>query len=254
MRVVGDDGRASAASMAEYADMAARWNDGFARVERLRGNLGNLDIRTFYRPEYAGDTAVAAMALVAHTGALIIDLRRHGGGSPLLGFLLASYLVGPAPVHLHDFIARDAEASRPAWIYPYVPGRCYGAHKPVYLLTGPGTISAGEGFAYDMQSIGRAVVVGAATAGAANPGAFFRLTDDIAASIPTGYVVNAVTGGNWEGSGVVPDVVVPEAAALAAAQSLALGRILEVLGEDTSVAGQALAGEARRALDEPTRP
>ena len=46
-------------------------NFGFAKVERLPGNVGYLDLRGFYPVEYGGDTAVAAMNLFAPAYALI---------------------------------------------------------------------------------------------------------------------------------------------------------------------------------------
>ncbi|WP_189236315.1 hypothetical protein [Planomonospora parontospora] len=52
---------------------------GFARVERLDGNVGHLDTREMVSPEIAGPAAVAAMNLVAPTDALIVDVRRNDG-------------------------------------------------------------------------------------------------------------------------------------------------------------------------------
>ena len=57
-------------------------NFGFEKVERLEGNVGYLDLRGFHRAEVGGDTAAAAMNFLANTDALIIDLRKNGGGAP----------------------------------------------------------------------------------------------------------------------------------------------------------------------------
>jgi C-terminal processing protease CtpA/Prc len=48
--------------------------------------------------------------------------------------------------------------------------------------------------------------VGERTAGAANPGRPFPVNDHFEVAVPTGKVVSAIRGGNWEGSGVTPDV------------------------------------------------
>ena len=56
-------------------------NFDFNRVERLRGNVGYLELFSFEAPEFAGDTAAAAMQFLANTSALIIDLRHNRGGS-----------------------------------------------------------------------------------------------------------------------------------------------------------------------------
>ena len=65
-------------------------NFGFEKVERLPGNIGYLDFRAFYPPEFAGDVTIAAMNFLAHTSALIIDLRKNGGGDPALVDLICS--------------------------------------------------------------------------------------------------------------------------------------------------------------------
>src|SRR5262245_9873180 len=52
-------------------------NFRFERVERLRGNVGYLDLRGFVQPEIAGETAAAAMTFLARADALIVDLRRN---------------------------------------------------------------------------------------------------------------------------------------------------------------------------------
>jgi hypothetical protein len=44
--------------------------------------------------------------------------------------------------------------------------------------------------------------------------------------VSTGSPVNPITGSNWEGTGVVPDVVVPSSQALTRAQQLALSQLL----------------------------
>src|SRR5262245_42659446 len=63
---------------------AALNNFGFEKCERLRGNIGYLDFRMFANPELAGDTAAAAMAFLANTDALIVDMRQNGGGHPAM--------------------------------------------------------------------------------------------------------------------------------------------------------------------------
>jgi hypothetical protein len=62
-----------------YREVARLQNYGFARVERLPGNVGYLDLRGFANPAVGGETATAAMNLLAHTSALIIDLGTKCG-------------------------------------------------------------------------------------------------------------------------------------------------------------------------------
>ena len=64
----------------------------------------------------------AAMELVAGTYALIIDLRRNGGGSPEGVVFWCSYLFTERPTHLNDIFHADTGETRQFWSLPYVPG------------------------------------------------------------------------------------------------------------------------------------
>ena len=78
-------------------------NYGFQQVSILDGNVGYIDLRQFAMPQFAAQTAAAAMQLVAHTHAIIFDLRRNVGGSPELVQSLFSYLLVGVPTHLTSF-------------------------------------------------------------------------------------------------------------------------------------------------------
>jgi len=224
-------------------------NYGFARVERLPGNIGYLDLRAFIDTNAgSGETAAAAMGFLAHTDALIVDLRQNRGGFPTMIQLLASYLFGPEPVLLNTFYFREGDRSEEWWTLPDVPGGRYGEQKPVYVLTSVQTFSAGEEFAYDLQARGRATIVGEVSGGGANPGELVPLADGFAAFIPFGRAINPVTGTNWEGSGVQPDVAVPAAEALTTAHALALRRLLESGATTPEGAPSPVLEEAQRAL------
>src|SRR5437763_4797450 len=144
---------------AEMARQGAVRNFGFEKVERLPGNVGYLDLRGFMAADLAGDTAAAAMNFLANTDALIIDLRQNGGGSPVTVALLCSYLLPSEPVHLNDIYNRPENATKQFWTLPHLTGKRY-PDKPVYLLTSNRTFSGAEEFAYDLQNVKRATVVG----------------------------------------------------------------------------------------------
>jgi C-terminal processing protease CtpA/Prc len=91
----------------------------------------------------------------------------------------------------------------------------------VYVLVDAHTGSAAESFAYTMQHAGRAKIVGEHSGGAANPGRFFEAGHGFRVFVPTGSPVNPISGGNWEGTGVIPDVTAPSDAALEKAIALA---------------------------------
>lgn len=206
-------------------------NFGFEKVERLAGNVGYLRLDGFMPKTVAAETATAAMTYLAHTDALIVDLRYNRGGDPSMVSFLASYFFGPDSVHLNDLCWREGNRTQQFWTLSTLPGRRY-TNRPVYLLTSGRTFSAGEEFAYDLQSLKRAVVVGEATGGAANPGGLVRIGAHFAAFIPTGRAVNPVTQTNWEGTGVKPDKDVPEAQALKTAHLAALEKLLATVGND----------------------
>lgn len=109
----------------------------------------------------------------------------------------------------------------PTW----VPGRRYGAKKPLYILISNKTFSAAEGFAYDLQALGRAVIVGERSGGGAHPFEYRRVHPHFVLSLAEGRSVNPITGGNWQGTGVTPDVPVPPGGALDKALELARATI-----------------------------
>ncbi len=188
-------------------------NYGFEKIEHLAGNVGYLKFNQFAAAGRAGDRVAATLTWLADTDALIIDLRDNRGGEPAMVQLVASYFFDDqAPVHLNDLIYRRAktriEDPTQWWTLPYLPGKRY-LDKPVYILTSQRTFSAAEEFAYDLQTLKRATVVGETTGGGANDNDFRPLSDHFLASISIGHAINPVTHRNWEGTGIEPDVKVP---------------------------------------------
>lgn len=207
-----------------YRTFARKTNYGFERVERLAGNVGYLDLRGFYDATDAAETATAAMNFLADTDALIIDLRKNGGGDPAQVAMLCSYLFGSEPVHLNDLYFRPSNETRQFWTLPYVPGRRF-TGKDVYVLTSGRTFSAAEEFTYNLKTQKRATIVGETTGGGANPGDGRRLAEHFGMFLPTGRAINPITKTNWEGTGVEPDVNVPADLALDTAHLTALEKI-----------------------------
>ena len=197
-------------------------NFGFARVERLTGNIGYVKLDRFEDPALASETAVAALEFVKGTDALIIDLRDNGGGYGTMATLLSSYFFSE-PVHLSDRVGRGPTDLRQYWTYAVVPGPRY-LDKPVYILSGPRTFSAAEGFAYDLQAQKRAKIIGEKTRGGANMAARLLLSSRFGVIMPVARIRNAVTGANWEG-GLNPDVPTSAPLALTTAHLAALEAI-----------------------------
>ena len=209
-----------------YEEKAWRENYGFRRIEILEGNVGYLELRKFADPAVAGETAAAAMAMLANSEALIIDLRQNHGGSPFMVQMLASYLLEKAPKHLVDQYVRSLDATRQIHSLPWLPGKRM-PDIDVYVLTSARTFSAAEGFTYLLQSLERASIVGESTGGGAHPVKVVGLGHGIAAGIPYARAINPITKSNWEGVGVEPDIEVPAADAFGVAYAGALKALAE---------------------------
>jgi Peptidase family S41/N-terminal domain of Peptidase_S41 in eukaryotic IRBP len=231
-----------------YREEARLQNYGFARVERLPGNIGYLDLRGFEDPAIGGEAAVAAMNLLAHTGALIIDLRQNGGGWPEMVALLTTYLFDPEIVHLNSLYWRHGDKTQQFWTLPYVPGSRFGGKKPVYVLTSNRTFSGAEEFTYNLKQLKRATIIGETTGGGANPGEWFSLTPHFALFIPTGRAINPISQDNWEGSGVVPDIAVPQEEAFDVALVAALKAMSAELSATSAGPLAQLSREVQEAL------
>ncbi len=88
-------------------------------------------------------------------------------------------------------------------------------------------------------------MVGETTSGGAHPGSPFRLHPHFEMFVPMGMAINPVTGGNWEGVGVMPDVEVPAGEALDMAHKLALEGVIASLEGAEARAEEMLLAEAQ---------
>jgi hypothetical protein len=236
--------RGAAEGDGEFAAMA-RWADrtcgGVGCVRRLAGNVGYLSLRPVLFPVVtAGEHITAAMTLLAATDALIIDLRRCSGGDPAIVAFLVSYLWDHEPAQLSGLRGRADSQISQTWTLPYVPGRRFGRAKPVYVLTSATTFSGAEQLCYDLRQLGRATVIGEHTRGGAHACEEFRVHPLFDARISVAEAVHPKTGGNWERTGVIPDVQTTAGRARGTARELAL--------QDVIAAGGAGAAQARIAL------
>lgn len=205
-----------------------RANWGFRRIDILHGNIGFIELTGFAdfeahkkdaEPRLAAE---AALRSVSHADAIIIDLRNNGGGSPAMVGLLASAFVEPGLDVYNTFHGRDRRQTEA----PAMPYDTPITKTPLFILVSGRTGSAAEAFAYTLQAAGRATIVGEASAGAANPGGPVQLPSGFSIFISLATPINAVTGTNWEGKGVVPKVAVTSAEAHDRAVILALEAIL----------------------------
>ena len=215
----------------------AHVNFGVEKAARLADNIGLLELSVFPPASMGGDVVTAAMQVVAHTDALIIDLRRNGGGSDTVAVLASYFFDSPQP--LSGIYDRPKNRTSQAYTLPYVPGARFGRDKPVHILISKRTFSAAEAFAYDMQALRRATIVGEPSGGGAHPFEYRRIHPHFVLWSVTQKSVNPITGGNWQGVGVQPDVRIEPERALDKAVELTLA----ALGKPKHAAGSA--GSAR---------
>ena len=199
-------------------------NFNFKKVEVLDGNIGLLQVDTFFPSDWIKDLTQSSMTFLANSDAVIIDLRKNHGFADG-GLLIASYFFNES-VHWNDIYDRDAKTLRQSWTLPVVPGTKL-ADKDVYILVSKDCFSASEDFAYNMQALGRAKVIGEVTGGGAHPTKPYKIGTYFLASIPFAYDVNPVTHTDWEGKGVQPDVKVPADQALLTAQIMAIEAVIK---------------------------
>src|SRR5262249_34313523 len=100
-----------------------RFNYGFNKLERLRGNIGYLDLRSFANLDEAKDTASAFLSGLANFDAIIPDLRQNGGGNTPMVAYVASYFLGPKPIHLTSIYWRDQDRTIDVMTSETVSGR-----------------------------------------------------------------------------------------------------------------------------------
>ena len=198
-------------------------NCAFDKLEILPNNIGYIRFNGFMDASFCGPTVVAAMGFVAHTDALIFDIRNNGGGQPAMVTMIASFLFD-RPTHLIDIYNRKEDTTTQNWTLSYLPGPRL-TKQPVFVLTSKRTFSGAEEFAFDLKNQKRATIVGETTGGGAHPVAPHIVADYFMVGVPFAKSLDPVTKTNWEGTGVAPDVSVAADDALETAEKLANEKI-----------------------------
>jgi C-terminal processing protease CtpA/Prc len=190
----------------------------------LPGNVGYLRIVAFAGGPGVKQAYADAMSFVRDTDSLIVDVRDNGGCDGLSVAELVGYFLEKKTLLQEEF-SRVTGETRGHYSPGSVQGPRYG-DRDVFVLTSSASFSAAEEFAYDLQTQKRATIVGERTSGGANHNRFVSVGGEFALSVPYGTVKNVVTGTNWEGVGVKPDVAVKADDALKVAERMAIERQL----------------------------
>lgn len=215
-----------------YVKDAEYDNFGFYKLERLKGNIGYLDLRRFERPIICYQTAVAAMQFLSNSDAVIIDLRNNPGGREAMVQLIMSYFFEDHRTHWLTETSRLKGTTRQWWTLAEVPGKRM-PKVPLYILTSFNTGSGAEEFSYSLKHLGRATLIGDTTAGAAyktHSHVFPNL--HLTIFLPDGNSICPATGKNWEETGVIPHISVSSDKVLNVAYTMALDSLLKMETDD----------------------
>ncbi|MBA7521366.1 hypothetical protein ES705_13473 [subsurface metagenome] len=213
-----------------YLKRAPFQNYGFKKVDRLLGNVGCIVLDEFSYVEMdgenvGGETARAVMKVISNSYALIIDLRDNFGGREEMALLLLDYFF-EKPTHILTNQYRGRKDKQIRTKGEHAEGRL--DEIPLYVLTSRHTISGGEMFAYVLKNRKRATIIGEKTRGAAHRTHLFSLQSaKIDIAIPVGTTIDPVTGTDWEGKGVEPDIAVSSGMAMDVAYKKALEEIMQ---------------------------
>ncbi|WP_109300868.1 S41 family peptidase [Aquimarina sp. AU474] len=199
-------------------------NFGRYRTPMLRGfqlmddNIGYIDLAFFGGSPQHRAKIDLVMKEMGVADAIIIDMRRNGGGSPDTVNYLSSYFFDEKLL-LNTIYARVHDHTEEMWVADVNGNKR--PEVPVYILTSEKTFSGAEDFSYTMQSRERAIIIGEVTGGGAHPTRYHQIENsDFGISIPFARTVNTITKTNWEGTGVQPDIKMSADLALDKAKEL----------------------------------
>lgn len=189
---------------------------GFGKIDLLEGNVGYVELKGFRREDIPKVDDI--MNYFSTTDALIIDLRENGGGNSL-GLYWSSYFL-EEDIPLTGTYERRTDIKTELKTLA-IKGRRR-LDMPIFILTSNYTFSAAEAFAYDLQSRKRVTIVGEVTGGGAHPVDGMPLPKGYRLIVPYAESINPITKTNWEGVGVMPDVMTKKEDALTKAKELAI--------------------------------
>jgi hypothetical protein len=207
-----------------YERQVRNANHGVSELRVLPGNVRYMAYDGFM---WLGPESAAAldnaMRFLAGGEAVIVDLRRNGGGSPeAVQYLISHFLPADRPLVTFYMNGRP-EADRLSTLAELPAGRMVG--KPLYVLISGGTGSAAEEFTGHVGGYRIGELVGANTSGAGFRNDVLPVGGQFVLSVSVGRAVLASTGRDWEAVGHAPTIPAEVGAALDAAYAHALRRL-----------------------------
>ncbi len=187
-----------------------------------QGNIGYLGILEFFSPEIVPEVHQVidkTMRSLQECTAVILDLRQCSrGGDPEVMMYLASYFMGGEESQpLYVSFNRENKKIAEFCTRTDIPGKRM-PNIPLYIVTSSETFSTGEMFAYGLQKVGRAKIIGETSAGAAYGTDTIDIGHGMMMVLPVNRLSHVKTQTNWEGTGVTPDIPAKADEALKVAQ------------------------------------
>lgn len=211
---------------ARKEELAAEKENNFnlQKIEVLPGNVGYFRFNGFTSHTAAAQATLnAALTFLSNTKVLMIDLRFNGGGSAIAP--LSSYFFKDK-THLFDNVNTFSKDTLSFYTDPSSTNGLV-LTMPIYIITSRNTASAAEAFSASMQALKRATIVGDRTLGASHRTGIFPLGNGFLARIPFARPVSTSVFKDWDGTGVIPDVVIPERKGLEGAQEIVYRDLLQ---------------------------
>jgi hypothetical protein len=219
---------------AEEIRFADRFNHGILQLKMLPGNIRYMEtIGFFWGGDRTKEVYDNAMRFLKGGDAIIIDMRKNGGGSPdAVRYMISHFLEPNRPIV--TFYMRGQEGDTWKSLGSLPAGSLAG--KPLYVLTGGRSASAAEEFVGHVSGFKVGELIGETTAGAGYRNEFFPVAGGFVISVSVGRAVLASTGKDWEGVGIAPTVQVEQEKALETAQARALKKLAATAsGEDKRI-------------------
>ena len=192
----------------ESRRLARANNFGVKALRVLPGNVRYMDYDGFMWVD--GETPAAldtAMRFLSGGDAVIIDLRRNGGGSPeAVQYIISHFLPADRPL-VTFYMNGEPSPDRLSTLAEVPAGRMVG--RPLYVLISPGTASAAEEFTGHVAGYRVGEIVGETTAGAGFRNDLVPIPGGFVLSVSVGRAVLASTGRDWEAVGHAPTIRTP---------------------------------------------
>lgn len=234
------NGETKSVSVHHYCEASSKctWpGDERVQFKMLPGNIAYLAVNEF-EDDLGAKTMRDNFATIAQAKALVVDVRKNGGGNHMNGIAILSMLTDkPFPsvsCRTLDYKpGHRLNGGGAVWFKESVwearPDPTHYYSKPVIVLTSAITFSAAENFVILFDAMHRGTLVGETTGGSTGDGVEFKLPGGGTARIEM-EDVEYPDGRIFEGVGVPPQVKVsPTVSDIRQGKDAALERAIEIL-------------------------